>query len=320
MTMRMVFLPVLLSLAVPVHAGNLSYLEQIGEAHSAQVQQGGTLSEFSANAADIKQTGQKQDATLIQQGSFVGENAASIVQTGAGNAAAGDQSNSDGTTKADILQSGGGNGVTFVQSAQFGSNQVLAAQAGEGNKAEIHQIGGFMFNSATLDQKGADNTALIKQGAGDGSNIAVVVQDGAGNDVTLDQHMHLGFNTASITLVGLENTVTAHQFGAFANGNQSDILAHGDGNHVDLVQGDDASEFLLNSASIEISGNHNTAKLRQTGISGENSSAILIEGGANMVSVTQSAILAGGGNPTNASVVSITGNGNVAVINQSSGP
>jgi hypothetical protein len=150
-----------LSVSSPAFADsntNMSHVDQIGTAITANVTQGGT---GNTSTSDIEQglvvPGNNLDATVMQ-GGLSGTNDAAVIQ--------------DGTNQDSFLD----------QHGDTTSNVASISQDGNANQATINQNGTNNFNDSTTVQHGlgALNTVIVDQGGMGNTNDSTVTQSGGG--------------------------------------------------------------------------------------------------------------------------------------------
>jgi hypothetical protein len=179
---------------LPTLNGRGVFISQIGEAHTASVDQserGGdayasvvqvgaghrtTVDQrgFGAKYASVVQAGSDQVAEITQDG----EAAATLVlaQGGSGNVARVDQTATGAGNAAVLVQTGMANRITLLQTG--GGNDALLTQVGDDNTMNLAQTG--VDNRATWTQIGSDlgrGLRIEQDGVGMRTNI---VQTGAG--------------------------------------------------------------------------------------------------------------------------------------------
>lgn len=340
MKSRLVLAGIFLSLSAPVSAEDISSVEQIGDFHSAEMQQrkgrqagasnrNETLrrEQESANVltvqqdgtgqtskveqdgprgsqtAIIEQSGENNDIWLVQDEIDYGSNSAAIQQTGSRHATTAKQDGYEGSNALTVLQSGSGHQVHSDQVSSFGGSDAAVEQTGWANVAVIAQGGGLMGNRTLIQQAGSENEASVEQRTGEGLSDSLVSQDGTRNRAEVRQRMDTGYNVSQIVQSGAENTARVEQAGEYANTNESTIAIDGTGNDVEMLQGVSLSDGTVNHSHIRLSGADNTIALQQTGfVIGESNSEMQIDGDSNVVSVTQRAQIAARTPGTNSSM------------------
>lgn len=139
---------------MPSVAGRGAFIEQIGD----------------ANRARVEQTAPAAYGKIVQHGN---RNVAAIDQRGSA------------TSYARAIQQGDENG-TVVQQDGTGQNVVFSSQAGNRNLASVSQTGvAGGHNGAILTQTGNNNIASLRQDGSD--NLALMTQEGDNNVMAAEQ-------------------------------------------------------------------------------------------------------------------------------------
>ena len=261
--------------------GDRNYIDVVskGNKNNVDVDQNGTKLN-GANAGIygyIHQTGDENDATLLQVGSIVdaqidakidqknGKNTAVFTQKGSwlqlandglvqirtfgdeGNKATLNQSNT--FQSLNIIQTGSGNEITSDQSGY--TNQFSAFQTGIRNTAQITQSGNYNWDgwgsisNNVLNQSGTLNDANITQ---HGNSKFLVNQFGAVNKTGLE----LTGSWANVMQIGNYNKV-----GGLSNNIPTDVAVFLPGSSLDALQIGDNNKLYVNTAGNLVTNQNN---------------------------------------------------------------
>jgi hypothetical protein len=297
----------------------------------------------SSSEASITQDGDANTGDITQQYGQYHE--AMLEQVGDRNSATLTQDNTN--THADLYQEGDGNTImAFQRSRLFGGPGVSITdlevdQIGNGNFVDVDMdaespTGESKTNVADLDQEGDRNTIMLEQdrsdvasNAGNGLNSATISQVGNGNYTNASQDGR--GHALEQSVMGDRNDLYSTQTGRFAYLN---LEVDGDGNWMMSTQSDGGNRAFFdlmgdrntvtldqssngNQVGATITGSANDINVLQSGSSNRvigpgkafTQQGIVVDGNRNMVDVDQ---LSSG----NHGVVSIHGDGNMAVIDQ----
>lgn len=189
-------------------------------------------------------------------------------------------------------------------------------------------------NTATVEGDtlgGSPNNAItINQTQNSNNNSVLVTVDGAtDNDVLIDQENSVG-SSITVTLPGVDNDIDILQ------GNQENstvtLTATGEGNTIDIGQISDSYPGSSNSILATVSSTNSTVTLVQSGLNDNSSMTVdvlngdgntvtatqsvddisvltlMVDGGSNLIDVTQSS--PAGGGDQNTATLSVTGDSN----------
>lgn len=208
-----------LAAAMPAYAddnSNTSSVEQLGEAISATVTQGGV---DNVNDSMIQQGlgggGENLSANVSQDGDTVVPQVSVITQDGEDAFAEVTQTGVDNDNFSEIHQMGEGNSATVLQDGDTAVNSSTIYQDGTDsgipNLANVSQSGEDVINNSMIDQSGEGNNGIVVQNGEDTTNDSFLVQAGE-------------LNEAHVTQGGIDNS------------NLSNVNQSGEGNYVNVTQ------------------------------------------------------------------------------------
>lgn len=232
--------------------GNNNHVGGPGGTTDGIVQSGGN-----SGAATVTQTGNGNNAGIVQSLSFIPLSTVTITQTGNTNSAVARQANSGGVDIY-VTQNGTGNVASVDQTAA--DTAIHVTQSGTNNNATVVDQGTGITIGPQFVQTGEGNTVSATINGG-GFTSDTVTQSGLRNQAVSNQ-FNVYDSILSIQQLGADNQANIDQAG---DRQSATINQNGNGNQGSIVQAGVTGTLVGNTALITQVGNSNNATIRQVG-------------------------------------------------------